>query len=394
MVLLVREIVLLLDIFKPVKAALEALFNPILNFVLDNVFKVLGRILEYMIDELGPYIEGIVTVVLTMGLSLFNMLLRLIGFNRLLAKGALNLAGQMYEAIICNDAIEKLGWTPKNFLYKGADSLVVEGSLANPYYMSLKIMHDAVLPGAMVIFSLIVLVELFQITIRTEGMRNSGFETPFKLMLKVAICKLVLDNSSMIVESIIGFGQEMFRLAYSTMGQNLLKGATGLDTEANINYLSNTMAWYTLILLYVQMFLQYLLIRAVMLIIPFLVLGRMVELYVMIALSPIPFSTFASQEFSQVGKSFLKQLIGVTLKGVVMYIVILVFALLFTVMTFDFSDMGNSNLIRQWLVADNPTTLIKALLEMVIKPLIFAFMMLAGITSSDKYVKQITGAMY
>ena len=77
-----------------------------------------------------------------------------------------------------------------------------------------------------------------------------------------------------------------------------------------------------------------------------------------------------------------------------MYIIILIFASLFRVMTFDFSNAKDLNTIKGWLKADNPSSIVKAILEMVIKPLLFAFMMLAGVTSADKYARQITGAMY
>lgn len=49
---------------------------------------------------------------------------------------------------------------------------------------------------------------------------------------------------------------------------------------------------------------QFVFVKVVMLVVPFVLFGRVMEMYVYITLAPLPFATFASQELSQIGKNF------------------------------------------------------------------------------------------
>ena len=57
------------------------------------------------------------------------------------------------------------------------------------------------------------------------------------------------------------------------------------------------------------------------------VYGRFFKLYLYIALSPIPFSTFAGEPTQQVGKSFLKSFTAVCLEGAIIVLSCIIFSL-------------------------------------------------------------------
>ena len=302
-----------------------------------------------------------------------------------------------YDFITDPSRLECLSWTPINYLFRGADNVPV-GSLTNPYYLSIKLMNEGIKPTAMIVFSLIIMVELFQITIRTEGMRNSGFESPFKLMLKVAVCKILLDNTEFILRSIFEVGTDM------VLRLNLVASSIDITpTEETLKALTDGLLSIRPLILFLMLLQSYLQCGLVWLImkifLPLIVLSRMIEIYIMIVLAPIPFATFAHQEFSSVGKSYLKQFIGVSFKAAVMFIIVIIYGSLMTIATIDINNVE----VLYWAF-----TIIKTLLGyglwlqaiivffilFALKPMIFAFMLLSALQGADSYTRKITGAWY
>ena len=149
-----------------------------------------------------------------------------------------------------------------------------------------------------------------------------------------------------------------------------------------------------------QSYLQCGLVWVIMkLFLPMIVLSRMIEIYIMIVLAPIPFATFAHQEFSSVGKSYLKQFVGVSFKAAVMFVIVIIYGSLMTIATIDINNFE----ILSWAFAIVKTligyglwipALVVFLILFAIKPLIFAFMLLSALQGADSYTRKITGAWY
>ncbi len=387
------------------------LMSTIANAVGKAIAKVVGvivvPILEIFAGFLLDFIQLILNAVLGNG-SLLNivigMMVRLVlicgeiifqltELKDLMVAGVINAANGIFKSLIDDEIIKMFAWTPINFFNAGSSNVTT--TTGNPYFMSIEVMRDGVMPTAMVIFSLIILIELFQITVRTEGMRNSGFETPFKLMIKVAICKILLDNTQMVLEAIFSTTTSMFidvQAAAKVASQEAFNNPEVETTLYNC-------PWYGLIFIFLQFGIQWLFVKIVMCVVPFILFGRVMEMYVFISLAPIPFATFASQELSQIGKNFLKQFIGISLKVVVMYIILVVFSDMMMLMIFGNSHDFASGILNTIIgMFSGPVAFWVGVgqiaLEGGVKPLIFAIMLLMSIMGSDKYVKAITGAFY
>ena len=153
-------------------------------------------------------------------------------------------------------------------------------------------------------------------------------------------------------------------------------------------------------LMYLQTLLQCGLVWLIMKIfLPLIVLSRVIEIYMMIVLAPIPFATFAHQEFSSVGKSYLKQFIGVSFKAAVMFIIVIIYGSLMTIATIDINNVE----VLYWAFTIIKTligyglwipALVVFLILFGIKPLIFSFMLLSALQGADSYTRKITGAWY
>lgn len=376
---------------KGIAAVVSTIVEPILNSIVPLLTNFLLGIFTALLPsaiKLGRAVGMVIFNVVVAGIE--TILDTTVGKDKMIDV-TIKYASRSYSVIVNNEITKMLAWTPINYFNRGASE--VNTTISNPYFMSIKLMKEGIMPSAMTIFALIVMVELFQITVKTEGMRNSGFESPFKLMLKVAICKILLDNTQMVLEAIFNFATDIFNKLYSIGKEvDLTQADWGPIKELLRNF-----DWLTLIMLWAQMGLQLLFVWLVMLIVPFIVFGRVMEMYIMITLAPIPFATFASQEFSQIGKNFLKQFIGLSLKVVVMYIIILIFCLMITVVTFDVGNVASLEVLRGLIIGVLPNYWAAIgifFAEIGIKPVIFSIMLLMTLLGADKYTRQITGAWY
>lgn len=384
---------------KAIAAVVGTIVEPILNIFV-------GLILKSLIIPLMNLIAGSASLLLEPTKLLIQMLVGFIleisdflfkewGWKEAMAKAIVDYALIIFNAISEGPIISMLKWTPINYFDSGKSNVTT--GVINPYFLSIKLMKDGVMPTAMVIFALIVMVELFQITVRTEGMRNSGFESPFKLMLKVAICKILLDNTQMVLEAIFNMATDLLIKLQSVAGSI---SVVEFDKKNKMVEQIMEAKWYGILFLALQMSFQCALIKLVMLVIPFIVFGRVMEMYIYIVLAPIPFATFASQELSQIGKTFIKQFLSLSLRVVVMYIIILVFSMM--MIRLIFGDVKDVSIALTTLIANafgganviSFVALGELAVDFGVKPLIFAIMLLMSLMGAERYTKAITGAFY
>lgn len=349
------------SVLKPV---LESVVVPIFSIIVGSCSGLILTLIKWLLNELGVFFKS----------SIVDTFLKFIIL--------------MYNSILDNEIINMMKWTPINFFISGTNDINKMNASSNPYIMALKAMKDGVMPTALIIFSLIVMIELFQITIRTEGMRNSGFEAPFKLMVKVAICKIVLDNTQMILEAIFNTAVKLINDIQPAMS-GAGKAIFGGDAKNQLMQLDFT----TLLIMLMQCILFYVFFQLVMLTVPFMLMGRMVEMYIYIILSPLPFATLANTEMSSIGKSFIKNFIATSLQVTVMYVTVVVFSFGFNLLVF-----GNSSYSGTVDIATSFASIggmgaagLALAIGVTIKPLFYAVFLAMTLSSANKYARVICG---
>lgn len=220
-----------------------------------------------------------------------------------------------------------------NEIIQGVGELGTEGDLIKSpqeyngtlYNGVLMIMENAVMPVAYVLLGLLFMLELYNITIRTEGMSNNAFEIPFRAMFKIAICKLVVDSTPLIMGAIYGISTFIISNIGAVFGSET--ASVILDQVALRQQIAD-MRYTTKLLTAVQVLLIWLIYKFASLIILVIIIGRMVEIYVYIAVAPIPIATFPNTELSSVAKNFLKSFAAVSIQGVLIMIVLAMYGTL------------------------------------------------------------------
>jgi hypothetical protein len=235
------------------------------------------------------------------------------------------------------------------------------------------IVTNAVMPVAHVILGLLMVLELYNITIRTEGNHGTmGIEIPFKVMFKIVLCKVAIDSTKLLLEAIYSISSQLI--------VNIGRTITGTSqlTPADVDLIRVSiegMDFGVKLMTSVEVTLIYFIVQFVMVIINVIVVGRIIELYVMMGIAPIPLATLPNAEISGVAKNFLKSYAAVCLQGVLIYLVIAMFPLLFANSTMgDVSD-----------AADFSKSLMTAAG--------YSFVLLISVFASGRWAKSICNAM-
>jgi hypothetical protein len=180
-------------------------------------------------------------------------------------------------------------------------------------------MNGVVMTIANIILALFVMLELHKVALRMEGAGGAmGYEMPMKVMIKAAICKVVLDNAGRILTGI--YNTALF----------LIDGIRPGDVNMNIldlavlnDALDNQLRGFGFELLGLIISLAVFGVVAVTCVAAQVtVIARFVELYIYMAIAPIPIATIVNEEHSSIAKNFLKNFAAVAFQGVLLMLVV------------------------------------------------------------------------
>lgn len=185
------------------------------------------------------------------------------------------------------------------------------------------ILSTVALPIAYTILALFALLELWKASTHLEGSGGHlGVEIIIRVMIRVVLCKLLVDSSLLVMESIFEAA-----LYLTTQMQNTLSGVdigslATLTPDADLAEIESSSGFFSQLGLLIELLIYQFAIKIVMLLVNVIALGRFVEIYVYIAISPIPLATLPSEELGQIGKNFLKSFAAVCIQGALIYLVL------------------------------------------------------------------------
>ena len=92
---------------------------------------------------------------------------------------------------------------------------------------------------------------------------------------------------------------------------------------------------------FLQSFIVQFLFNIISVLIFVIVYGRMIEIYLMISMAPIPFATFGSHEQSMVGQNYLRSLFALGFQGFLIMICVAIYAVLIQSVAFSSDIMAS-----------------------------------------------------
>lgn len=117
----------------------------------------------------------------------------------------------------------------------------------------------------------------------------------------------------------------------------IISGSTAIDDAAlqGMRQTIEAMDLGPLLGLYLQSFVVQTTMWVLGILIFVIVYGRMIEIYLMVSLAPIPFSTFGNREQSQVGQNYLRSLFAIGFQGFLILVCVGIYAVLIQSVAFS-----------------------------------------------------------
>ena len=213
-----------------------------------------------------------------------------------------------------------VGTTPANF------SPAVFSMIRN-------ISESVILPIAGMVLTFIACYELIQMLIEHNNLANFETWTFFKWVFKTFLAVTLISNSFNITMAVFDVAQQVI-----SRSGGLISGSTSVS-DATLTAMQATLEGMDLgplLGLYLQTFVVQVTMLALSAIIFVIVYGRMVEIYLMVSLAPIPFATFGNHEQSHTGQNYLRSLFALGFQGFLIMICVGIYAVL--IQNLSFSD--------------------------------------------------------
>lgn len=213
-----------------------------------------------------------------------------------------------------------VGTTPANF------SPAVFSMIRN-------ISESVILPIAGMVLTFIACYELIQMLIEHNNLANFETWTFFKWVFKTFLAVTLISNTFNITMAVFDVAQQVI-----SRSGGLISGSTSVS-DATLTALQATLEGMDLgplLGLYLQTFVVQVTMLALSAIIFVIVYGRMVEIYLMVSLAPIPFATFGNHEQSHTGQNYLRSLFALGFQGFLIMICVGIYAVL--IQNLSFSD--------------------------------------------------------
>ena len=185
--------------------------------------------------------------------------------------------------------------------------------------------ETVILPIAGLVLTFVATYELIQLLIEKNNLHDLDYWIFFKWIFKTACAILVLSNTFNIVNAVFDVSQSVIARA-----GGVIQGSTDITPTMldNLEATLETMGIGSLLALFMQSLLIHVTMWALNIIIFVIVYGRMLEIYMMTSLAPIPVATLANREVGSMGQNYLKSLFAFGFQGLLILLCVGIYAVL------------------------------------------------------------------
>ena len=182
-----------------------------------------------------------------------------------------------------------------------------------------------IVPIAAAILAVIMCYELIDMIVEKNNMHDLDYWIFFKWIFKTACAILILSNTFNIVMAVFDVSQSVIaRAAGIVQGSTDISEAMLADLEATLE----TLGLGSLLGLWLQSLLIHVTMWAINIVIFVIVYGRMIEIYLLTSLAPIPVATLSNRELGNTGQNYLKSLFAVGFQGLLILVCVAIYAVL------------------------------------------------------------------
>lgn len=248
-------------------------------------------------------------------------------FRELLVSGIMDNISNTFQSV--NDQVgaiaTEVGTTPASF------SPAI-------YNMITTISENVIMPIAGLILTFIACYELIQLVISHNNLANFETWIFWKWIFKTFVAVMLITNTMNITMAVFDVAQHVI-----TESGGIIADSTAIDdsTLATMESTLMTMDIGSLLSIFLQSFVVQFLIYILSALIFVIVYARMIEIYLMVSLAPIPFATFGNKEQSMIGQNYLRSLFALGFQGFLIMVCVGIYAVLIQTVAFTTDIIGS-----------------------------------------------------
>ena len=194
------------------------------------------------------------------------------------------------------------------------------------YGMIRSLSDNIILPIAGVILAIVMTLELLQLVLEKNNMQNFETWVFFKWIFKTFCAVLIVTNTWDIIMGIFDAAQSVVGNAAGLISADTAIEMTQVmgDLEARLR----EMEIGPLLGLWFQTLFVGVTLQALSICIFVIVYGRMVEIYVVTSLAPIPMATMMNHSWGQMGQNYLRSLFALGFQAFLIIVCVAIYAVL------------------------------------------------------------------
>lgn len=220
-------------------------------------------------------------------------------------------------------------------------------------FNKLKAISDsAIMPIAIAIMTIIICYDLITACIDKNNMKDFDLGIFLQFGIKGWVAIYFMNNVFTICGALFEVGSSIAKTALDTLFDETAVDMAVLGT-AEFKSVLSSLSIGDLGLACILSLLVYIISIAVMVIVLIVTAGRMIEVLIYFSAAPIPFATMTNKEWSNVGFSFLKNILALALQAFFIVVVLAIYVILFTTKVTGLSEVHGleslSSVLLQWI---------------------------------------------
>ena len=234
--------------------------------------------------------------------------------KELLVGGIMNNLSGVFDSVNkeVEDVAVQLGTSPVNFS-------------PEVYSMIRNISESVIIPVAGMILTFIACCELIQMVIDHNNLANFETWVFFKWVFKTFVAVILISNTFNITMGVFDLAQHVISESSDIVSESTVVDYAMRD-ELKDKLMEKDLG--TLFLTFLNSFVLHITLTAVSIIVFVIIYGRMIEIYLMVSLAPVPFSTFGNREQSQMGQNYLRSLLALGFQGFLLIVCVGIYAMM------------------------------------------------------------------
>lgn len=194
------------------------------------------------------------------------------------------------------------------------------------YNMVHSLSESVIMPIAGVILAFVMTLELIQLIIDKNNMNEVDTWTIFRWIFKTACAVIIVTNTWNIVMGVFDMAQSVVSSAAGVTLSEASLDISGIVTDLEARLMAMDLGplfglWFQTLFVGVCMW-------ALSICIFIVVYGRMIEIYLVTSIAPIPMATMMNREWGQTGQNYLRSLLALEFQAFLIVVCVAIYAAL------------------------------------------------------------------